>query len=109
MSDQFSHDDFIKLLKQKQISVHANLSASMHVCDRNPQIPKSKKFAHQFWKFTAMGFLIGGFISFFYIKWFYALGIIFFGMFLARATQQSAAEFVIETTLQDANFLLSND
>ena len=79
------------------------MSASMHMCDKDPRIPNSVKVAHLFWKWIGLLMLIGGPISIFFISWYWSL-LIFLGSFpVMNATRQSAGKSVSEACIENSD------
>lgn len=101
-----SHIDLRRLHKEGQISVRANMSAAMRLCDNDPRIPTHARAAHLFWKWLGLLMLIGGPISIFFISWYWSL-LIFFGSFMVmNATRQSAGQFLVEAVLEGETLYL---
>lgn len=96
-----SHDELCRLHQQGQISVRANMSVAMHICDDDPRIPKGVRAAHHFWKWVSLLMFIGGPISIIWLKWYWGVLIFFVGSIVMKATSQSAGQFVVEAVLQD--------
>ena len=102
---ELTHQDFVELYKAGKLAVHIDQSAAMHVCDRDPRIDKSTKAAHHFWKNVGCLIPLLGIGSFFFIKWYWALAIIFFGVGVVfPALRKSAAQFVLKAALEDEMF-----
>lgn len=95
------HDELRSLHRDGQISVRANMSAAMQICDKDPRIPKSVKVAHHFWKWVGVLMVFGGPISIIFIRWYWG-ALIFFASFLVfNATRQSAGQFVVDAVLEN--------
>ncbi len=98
------HEELKQLHKAGKISVRANMSMAMHICDHDRRIPTPTRFAHQLFKWVGILMFIGGPISFFFIKWYWAVGIFFFSFPVISGTRQSAGQFVVEAALNDESF-----
>ena len=98
-----SHEELVSLYKQGKIRVTAEMSVSMHLCDRDPRIPGHMKAAHHFWKWIGIILLVGGLISFFFISWYWSLLIFFLSFPVMNATRQSAGQFVSEACIENSS------
>ena len=95
------HSELQRLHREGRISVRANMSMAMHICDKDPRISTSVKAAHHFWKWLGVLMLIGGPISMFFVRWYWG-ALIFFGSFIVfNATRQSAGQFVVDAVLEN--------
>lgn len=106
------HSSFVDLYRKGSLKARVDRSAAMHVCDRDPRIPGPRRAAHKMWKNIAFFLVVGGLISLFWLPWYAALSAFVIGLLLSPAVQKSAAEFVLETSLENDEFyadMLSND
>jgi len=99
-----THEELKALHIAGKISVRANMSMSMHICDKDRRISGATRVAHQLFKWIGLLMLIGGPISFFFIKWYWALAIFLFSFPVINASRQSAGQFVVEAALNDEGF-----
>lgn len=96
-----SHQEIQSLHKQGLISVQVNMSAAMHICDKDSRMPGDIKAAHHFWKWLGILMLIGGPLSIFFISWYWGLFIFIASFPVMNATRQSAGQFVTEACLEN--------
>lgn len=99
-----AHEELKALHKAGKVKVRANMSMSMHICDRDRRIPGATRVAHQLFKWIGLLMFIGGLVSIFFIKWYWALAILLFSFPVINASRQSAGQFVVKAALNDEEF-----
>ena len=95
-----SHEDLKRLHKEGKISVRANMSIAMHICDGDPRIEMSVKVAHHFFKWAGILMFIGAPISMFFIKWYWGILILVASFMVFKGSRQSAGQFVVDAVLE---------
>ncbi len=76
----------------------------MHVCDNKDLMPGRFRIAHHFWKAVACLLPIVGIVLLFFLPWWIGIILILLGIILMPAVQRSAAQFVLQRALEDADF-----
>jgi len=96
-----THQEIVELHREGKISIRANMSAAMHICDADPRISRSSKAAHQFWKWIGILMFLGGPISLIFLSWYWSLLIFLLSFPVMSATRQTAGQFVSEACLEN--------
>jgi len=95
------HSELQRLHGSGEITVRANMSMAMHICDKDPRISTSVKAAHLFYKWLGLLMLFGGPISIFFIRWYWGVLIFCASFIVFNATRQSAGQFVVDAVLEN--------
>jgi hypothetical protein len=97
-------EQFVGGYRSGQVAAKVDRSRAMYVCDRSARLPKHYKAAHSLWKNISFLLVAGGLVSLFWVPWYVGLGAFALGVVMAPAVQKSAAQFVLEHALEDADF-----
>jgi hypothetical protein len=101
------HVEFVTAYRSGTLRVSVDRAQAMAVCDRSPMVSTPRRLAHQLWKWIAFLLIPGGLVALIWLPWWQGLGLTALGVFMAPAVQRSAAEFVLETALENPSFFRS--
>lgn len=96
--------EFVSGYQAGTVRAHVDRSRAMRVCSNSPALPRRYRTAHLIWKNISFFLILGGLISLFWVPWWAGLGAAVLGLLIAPAVQKSAAQFVLQYSLEDESF-----
>jgi len=96
-----NHDEFIEKFKNKQITIQVDRNKAGHFYGAPGLMPQELRKRQALLRTIMFGGILGGVISFFFVKWWIAAGLVFFGFIFAGICQKQAANGVLDASLQN--------
>ena len=96
--------EFVSGYQAGTVRVHVDRNRAMRVCENSPALPRRYRTAHLVGKNISFFLILGGFISLFWVPWWAGLGAVVLGLLIAPVVQKSAAQFVLQYSLEDEPF-----
>lgn len=96
--------EFVSGYQAGTVRAHVDRSRAMRVCNNSPALPRRYRTAHLIWKNISFFLILGGLISLFWVPWWAGSGAVVLGLLIAPAVQKSAAQFVLQYSLEDESF-----
>ena len=96
--------EFVSGYRAGTVRAHVDRSQAMRVCGNSPALPRRYRTKHLIWKNISFFLVFGGLISVLWVPWWAGLGAAVLGLLIAPAVQKSAAQFVLQYSLEDETF-----
>ena len=96
--------EFVCGYRAGTVLVHVDRSQAMRVCSNSPAVPRRYRTAHLIGKNVSLLLILGGLISLLWVPWWAGLGAATLGLLIAPVVQKSAAQFVLQCSLEDESF-----
>jgi hypothetical protein len=96
--------EFVSGYQAGTVRAHVDRNQAMRVCANSPALPRRYRTAHLIWKNISFFLVLGGLISLLWVPWWAGLGAAVLGLLIAPAVQKSAAQYVLQYSLEDESF-----
>jgi hypothetical protein len=103
-SDLMDFSEFVSGYRAGTVVAHVDRSRAMRVCGNSPALPRRYRTTHLIWKNVSLFLVLGGLVSLLWVSWWAGLGAVVLGLVIAPAVQKSAAQFVLQYSLEDEAF-----
>jgi hypothetical protein len=96
--------EFVSGYQAGTVRAHVDRDRAVRVCKNSPALPRRYRTAHLILKNISSLLILGGFISLFWVPWWAGLVAVVLGFLIVPAVQKSAAQFVLQYSLEDESF-----
>lgn len=96
-----NHSNFVERYNSNQIVVDLDRNKAGFMYEQPGLIPKQYRAKQAMIRTLAFGGFLLGVVLFFFVPWWAALGVLFFGLYMFPQAQKSAAKGVLLASLQD--------
>ena len=97
------HSDFVEKYNSNQIAVNVDRNKAGFMYEQPGLIPQQFRAKQAMIRTVAFGGILLGVVLFFFVPWWAALGVLFFGLYMFTQAQKNAAKGVLLASLQDLN------
>jgi len=98
------HEQFVDAYSKGELEVLVDNHAAGFLFEQEGAIPQKLRLKQVNIRTAMFGFIILGIVLFFFVKWYFALSCLVFGLVLSTKATSAAGKAVIETSLENPFF-----